>query len=187
MNLHRNTVRITTGAIAGLAIVGGVLATATYAEPSSPETSSPRVTTVTAVEDDDVATGRTLPSDAVSAVLAAAQDAADERGVRVTVAVVDRAGNTIGLLKDEGAGPQTAQSAIDKAFTAVSFGQATGDLGKAASGNKPNIGDIPGTLFLPGGVPVTFEDAPIAGVGVGGAPDGAIDEEIASAAIAALG
>ncbi|USY20043.1 heme-binding protein [Nocardiopsis exhalans] len=55
-----------------------------------------------------------------------------------------------------------------------------------ATGDGPNISDIPGALFLPGGVPLESENGPIAGIGVGGAPDGAIDEEIAMAAVEVL-
>ncbi|MEU3212844.1 heme-binding protein [Nocardiopsis alba] len=58
---------------------------------------------------------------------------------------------------------------------------------RSARGDRlRGFADIPGTLFLAGGVPVTSDDAPIAGIGVGGAPSGDIDEEIAQAALEAL-
>ena len=50
----------------------------------------------------------------------------------------------------------------------------------------PNLKDIPGTLFLGGGVPVTARNAPIAGIGVAGAPSGTLDEKYAQAGAAAL-
>ncbi|MEE1813598.1 heme-binding protein, partial [Streptomyces sp. SP18ES09] len=47
--------------------------------------------------------------------------------------------------------------------------------------------DIPGTLFLAGGAPVTAKGAPIAGIGVAGAPSGDLDEKFAQAGVASLG
>ena len=50
----------------------------------------------------------------------------------------------------------------------------------------PNLKDIPGTLFLAGGAPVQVKGAPIAGIGVAGAPSGDLDEKFARAGVAAL-
>ncbi|MFE5549940.1 heme-binding protein, partial [Streptomyces sp. NPDC056534] len=73
-----------------------------------------------------------------------------------------------------------------KAFTAVSWNAPTSVLaGRLAQ--APNLKDIPGTLFLAGGAPVTAKGAPIAGIGVAGAPSGDLDEKFAQAGVAALG
>ncbi|MFF9476815.1 heme-binding protein, partial [Streptomyces roseolus] len=50
----------------------------------------------------------------------------------------------------------------------------------------PNLKDIPGTLFLGGGAPVTAKNAPIAGIGVAGAPSGDLDQKFAQAGVDAL-
>ncbi|WP_033203687.1 heme-binding protein [Streptomyces wedmorensis] len=42
------------------------------------------------------------------------------------------------------------------------------------------------TLFLGGGAPVTAKGAPIAGIGVAGAPSGDLDEKFAQAGVASL-
>lgn len=125
----------------------------------------------------------TLSADAVLKIADAAMKEAAKQKQRVSVVVVDRSGATRLVLKGDGAGPQTEESARRKAFTAVSFGKATSELGKGLTGTGPSIADIPGTLFLGGGVPVTSGGAPIAGIGVGGAPSGDIDESIAQAAL----
>jgi uncharacterized protein GlcG (DUF336 family) len=52
--------------------------------------------------------------------------------------------------------------------------------------DAPNLKGMPGTLFLGGGVPVTADQALIAGIGVAGAPSGALDEKFARAGGAAL-
>ncbi|MEU6661966.1 heme-binding protein [Streptomyces sp. NPDC046821] len=115
----------------------------------------------------------------------AAMDAAVREGQRVSVAVVDRNGNTIVTLRGDGAGPQSYESAIRKAYTAVSWNAPTSELVKRLQ-TTPTLADIPGTLFLAGGVPVTAKGAPIAGIGVAGAPSGDLDEKFARAGADAL-
>ncbi|MFC9733839.1 heme-binding protein [Streptomyces roseolus] len=120
-------------------------------------------------------------TDAAEAVL----DAAEKENQRVSVAVVDRNGNTLVTLRGDGAGPQSYESAVKKAFTAVSWNAPTSELVKRLE-QAPNLKDIPGTLFLGGGAPVTAGGAPIAGIGVAGAPSGDLDEKFARAGVAEL-
>ncbi|MFF5427011.1 MULTISPECIES: heme-binding protein [unclassified Streptomyces] len=126
-----------------------------------------------------------LTIDAATKAARAALDAAEKENQRISVAVVDRNGNTIVTLRGDGAGPQSYESAERKAFTAVSWNAPTSVLaGRLAQ--TPNLKDIPGTLFLGGGAPVTAKGAPIAGIGVAGAPSGDLDEKFAQAGVAAL-
>lgn len=122
---------------------------------------------------------------AASKAAEAALDAAKKENQRVTVAVVDRNGNTIVTLRGDGAGPQSYESAERKAYTAVSWNAPTSELAKRLT-QTPNLKDIPGTLFLAGGAPVTAKGAPVAGIGVAGAPSGDLDEKFAKAGVAAL-
>ncbi|MGX1132079.1 uncharacterized protein GlcG (DUF336 family) [Streptomyces glaucescens] len=126
-----------------------------------------------------------LTVDAATEAAQATLDAAEKDGQRVSVAVVDRNGNTIVTLRGDGAGPQSYESAERKAFTAVSWNAPTSELVKRLE-QAPNLKDIPGTLFLGGGAPVTAKGAPIAGIGVAGAPSGDLDEKYARAGVAAL-
>ncbi|MGX1270977.1 GlcG/HbpS family heme-binding protein [Streptomyces phaeoluteigriseus] len=116
----------------------------------------------------------------------AAVAAAEKENQHVSVAVVDRNGNTLVTLRGDGAGPQSYESAERKAFTAVSWNAPTSELAKRLE-QAPNLKDIPGTLFLGGGAPVTAQGAPVAGIGVAGAPSGDLDEKFARAGVAALG
>ncbi|MGK5553101.1 GlcG/HbpS family heme-binding protein, partial [Actinomadura kijaniata] len=125
-------------------------------------------------------------ADAAMKIADAVQKEAARRNQRVAVAIVDRSGDLRLVVKGDGAGPQTVESARRKAFTAVAFGQPTSRLAGSATGDGPTVKDIPGTLFLAGGVPVASGGAPVAGVGVGGAPSGAIDEAIAQAGLKAV-
>ncbi|MFD8210902.1 heme-binding protein [Streptomyces sp. NPDC059695] len=126
-----------------------------------------------------------LTIEAATKAAQATLDAAEKENQRVSVAVVDRNGNTIVTLRGDGAGPQSYESAERKAFTAVSWNAPTSVLaGRLA--NAPTLKDIPGTLFLAGGAPVTAKGAPIAGIGVAGAPSGDLDEKFAQAGVASL-
>ncbi|MDI3404189.1 GlcG/HbpS family heme-binding protein [Streptomyces cavernicola] len=127
-----------------------------------------------------------LTVDAATKAAQAALDAAEKENQRITVAVVDRNGNTIVTLRGDGAGPQSYESAERKAYTAVSWNAPTSELVKRLE-QAPNLKDIPGTLFLGGGAPVAEEGTPIAGIGVAGAPSGELDEKFAKAGVAALG
>jgi uncharacterized protein GlcG (DUF336 family) len=88
-------------------------------------------------------------------------------------------------LRGDGSGPQSYDSAALKAYTAVSWNAPTSELVKRLA-QAPTLKDIPGTLFLAGGAPVAVKGAPVAGVGVAGAPSGDLDEQFARAGVAAL-
>ncbi|MFF4412933.1 heme-binding protein [Streptosporangium sp. NPDC001559] len=172
--------RLVVGSLTGLAIMAGTLGFA-VAAPAQAAPAKNEQRAGQAVVQTDV-----LSADAALTIADAAMKEAAKRRQRVTVVIVDRSGVTRLVLKGDGAGPQTEESARRKAFTAVSFGRTTSELGKGVTGGGPNIADIPGTLFLGGGVPVASGGAPIAGIGVGGAPSGDIDEAIAQEGLKAV-
>ncbi|MFD7137867.1 heme-binding protein [Streptomyces sp. NPDC059894] len=172
--------RITTGA-AALAVVGAAAFGTVSANASAPAT----VPAAAAAAGTTTASTH-LTIEAATKAAQAALHAAEEDGQRVTVAVVDRNGSTVVTLRGDGAGPQSYESAERKAFTAVSWNAPTSELAGRLE-QTPNLKDIPGTLFLGGGVPVTSRNAPIAGIGVAGAPSGTLDEKYAQAGAAALG
>lgn len=122
-------------------------------------------------------------AEAVGAALAKCQA---EKLPFVTVALVDRFGTVQALLRGDNAAEHTIESAKQKAYTAAAFGAPTSELAKRITGNGPGIADLPGTLFLPGGVPLKVNGVSVAGIGVGGAPDGRLDEACANAGAAVL-
>ncbi|MBH5333686.1 heme-binding protein [Streptomyces pactum] len=166
-------------ALAGTAVFGAVSATAS---PAAPQAAPVRAD----VHDKDLTRSTHLSAAAAERAARATLDAARRDGQKVSVAVVDRNGNTLVTLRGDGAGPQSYESAVRKAFTAVSWNAPTSDLVKRLD-QAPTLKDIPGTLFLAGGVPATADGAPVAGIGVAGAPSGALDEKYAQAGLAALG
>ncbi|MEY9988662.1 uncharacterized protein GlcG (DUF336 family) [Streptomyces sp. V4I8] len=183
--VHRNfsrRARVATGgavlAVVALAGFGAVSANASASAtaPAAASADAPDRATTTSTH---------LTVDAATKAAQAALDAAEKENQRVTVAVVDRNGNTIVTLRGDGAGPRSYESAERKAFTAVAWNAPTSQLAERLE-QAPNLKDIPGTLFLPGGVPVTADKAPFAGIGVAGAPSGALDEKFAQAGANAI-
>ena len=177
MSTFSTRARIVTGA-AGLAVVGAATFGALSANADAKPAAKP-----TAVK--GLITTQHLSVASASKAAQGALDAAAKAGQHVSVAVVDRDGNVIVQLRGDGAGPQSFSSAEEKAFTAVSWNNKTSVLVSNLQQN-PTLKDIPGTLFLAGGVPVDSNSAPIAGIGVAGAPSGTMDEAYAQAGVDAL-
>ncbi|WP_405710838.1 heme-binding protein [Streptomyces sp. NBC_00046] len=168
-------------------VIGGTLAGAaalgTFAVVSVNAGSSPSAAARSEAAGENLARSTHLSIDAACRAAQAVLDAAAKENQRVAVA--DRNGNAVVTLRGDGAGPQSYEAAEKKAFTAVSWNAPTSELVKRLE-NTPKLKDIPGTLFLGGGVPVDAEGAPIAGIGVAGAPSGDLDEKFARAGAAAL-
>ncbi|SDK22925.1 GlcG/HbpS family heme-binding protein [Streptomyces indicus] len=173
--------RVMTGGALAVAIAGGGFGV--YSAGASTD-AAPAAVAADAAEGNVMQTNH-LTVEAATEAAEAALDEAKKQNQRVSVAVVDRNGNTILTMRGDGAGPQSYESAVKKAFTAVSWNAPTSELVKRLE-NAPTLKDIPGTLFLGGGAPVTVGGAPVAGIGVAGAPSGDIDEKIAQAGVAAL-
>ncbi|MFF8715249.1 heme-binding protein [Streptomyces sp. NPDC015184] len=174
--------RVLTGTVAAAAIAGtfGVVS----ANAAAPAAAPAAVTADAANKNLTRSTHLTI--EAATKAARATLDAAEKENQRVSVAVVDRDGNTVVTLRGDGAGPQSYESAVKKAYTAVSWNAPTSELVERLE-NAPTLKDIPHTLFLGGGAPVTAKGAPIAGIGVAGAPSGDLDEKFARAGVAALG
>ncbi|MER5949652.1 heme-binding protein [Streptomyces sp. NPDC001904] len=177
-NMSRRA-RIATGGAVLAAVAAGTLGTV------SANASAPAAAPAANVKSATTTTSTHLTAEAANKAALAALHAAEKENQKVSVAVVDRNGNTILTLRGDGAGPQSYESAEKKAYTAVSWNAPTSELAKRLE-STPNLKDIPGTLFLAGGAPVTAKNAPIAGIGVAGAPSGDQDEKFAQAGVAAL-
>ncbi|KOU45523.1 GlcG/HbpS family heme-binding protein [Streptomyces sp. NPDC054949] len=174
--------RVLTGTALAVALGAGTFGAAGASAAQSESAPAAAVQAASSKKDDDrnFTTSTHLTVDAASRAAQAALKAAEKEGQKVTVAVVDRNGNTLVTLRGDGAGPQSYESAQRKAYTAVSWNAPTSVLaGRLAQ--TPNLKDIPGTLFLGGGTPVQAKGAPVAGIGVAGAPSGDLDEKFAKA------
>jgi uncharacterized protein GlcG (DUF336 family) len=130
--------------------------------------------------------GIELALEAARAVLATGQG----RGYRIAVAVADRGGHLLVLLRSDGAGPHLIDSARRKAYTAASARNRTSAMSKAVderSGEPdPHLVYLEGVLMVGGGVPIVAGGEIIGAIGVGGSPGSIHDEECAEAGIAQI-
>ena len=132
-----------------------------------------------------------ITAEAAAAAVQAAVEHATARGWKINVAVSDRAGNLMAFLRMPGAFIHSIDIAIDKAYTAASFGFRTKDwmsLIGADEGMKLGFSAQPRLIVFGGGVPIRLagEAEWIGGLGVSGASE-AQDEECALAGLAAIG
>lgn len=129
-----------------------------------------------------------ISAEAAAAACAAAVAHATAKGWKVNVAVVDRGGNLMAFLRMPGAFIHSINIAIDKAYTAASFGFPTkawmGAIGHD-EGMKLGFSAQPRLIVFGGGLPVGSGDW-LGGIGVSGASE-AQDEECARAGLAAIG
>ena len=120
----------------------------------------------------------------------AAAKKAQGLGVRVNIAVVDAAGNLAAFLRVPGAPLHSIDIAIDKAFTAASFGLPTGRWSEALQNHSEAVrqGIVlrPRFIAFGGGLPIIEATHCIGGIGVSGGSEEE-DEHCAEAGLQALG
>jgi len=141
------------------AMLLGANATAAHAAPAAPATFSLKQLTL----------------ETAQRAAQAALEKCRKDGAQVAVAVVDRGGNTQVMLRDRFAGAHTPDTAVNKAWTSVSFKTSTTELGKETESNT-----------VGGGLMIEAGGALLGGIGVSGAPGGAMDEACAQAGIKAI-
>ena len=120
----------------------------------------------------------------------AAVQAAGDRGVHINVAVVDASGVLAAFLRMPGAPLHSIDIAIDKAYTAVSFGLATsqwqGALQQHSMAVREGLVLRPRFVAFGGGLPIIESGQRIGGIGVSGGSEQE-DEACARAGLAAIG
>jgi uncharacterized protein GlcG (DUF336 family) len=129
-------------------------------------------------------TQRNLSLPMAKMIAEAALGACKAKGYNTAVAVVDRAGQVMVILRDEQATAQQAEMARRKAYTARMFRTTTLEFQKRTSdpayAAQRDIADI---LALGGGVPIQVGNDIIGGVGSSGSSQ-QMDDECAKAGVA---
>ena len=131
---------------------------------------------------------RSLTPEAALRAARAALASCAKSSYQVAVAVADRAGNPLVMLRDRYAGPHTVDTATHKAYTALTFKLDTLSLaqstrpGEAAEG----IRLLPRVVAIGGGRPIESAGSIVGAIGVSGAPGGDADDTCAKAGIAAI-
>jgi uncharacterized protein GlcG (DUF336 family) len=165
--------------VAGAVAVGAVVLTvvlqgAAQAAPSAPAPAAVKV-----------GTAKVLPLAAAQKAANAALQSCAKKGFPVAVAIVDRDGVLITQIRADGATGATIDASKGKAVAAAGFQSPTSALQEAAK-TQPGFVTVPGFVILPGGLPIQGGGTVVAGIGVGGAPSGLIDEACATAGIQAI-
>ena len=127
------------------------------------------------------------PEVALEAAQAALKKCRDN-GFQVAVAVVDRFGQPQVMLRDRYAGLPAPDTAVGKAYTALSFRAATSELAKSIRSGQLDSGlaRLPHVAMLAGGLMIEAGGTLLGGIGVSGAPGGDKDEECAKAGLDAI-
>jgi len=128
-----------------------------------------------------------ISKDAAQALLAAAGAASRDLGITVTIAVTDAGGHLAALARDDGAPFLTVNVAIDKAWTATSFGLPThawADI--VANPAVAQLAHQPRLVAVGGGVPIVSRGRVVGGIGISGG-NAAQDREAAEIALKAVG
>jgi uncharacterized protein GlcG (DUF336 family) len=142
------------------------------------------VCTCTAIAQ-DIRQEKTITLGLASEAAAEALRFCEEKGWKVSVAVVDRSAQLSVQMRADGAGPHTIDSSRRKAFTSASLREGTTAMLDIINKNPAaaNLEMIDGFLILGGGLPIRAGGEVIGGIGVGGAPGGHLDDECAAAGI----
>ena len=106
-------------------------------------------------------------------------------GYKVSVTIVDKAGNVAAQIRGDGTNPHTMEFGRLKAYTARTRGQTSLEFMKlVADPANAYLKQIPNTVAVGGGVPIKAGNEVIGAIGVSGAPGGEKDEVCANAGIA---
>ena len=133
-------------------------------------------------------TKRSITTEAATRLLDGADAAAKAKGVPMVIAVVDEGGVLKAFRRMDGAALLSVDLAIDKAYTAVSFGVPSHGWYDFIKDDPPLLHGIvktPRLVVFGGGYPVTDDGVVIGGIGVSGGHYSQ-DMEIAEAGLAAL-
>ncbi len=123
------------------------------------------------------------------AVVAAAEQKADEIGQPMNIAVVDAGGNLVTHVRQDGAWIGSIDISISKAWTAKAFDIQTKDLGDNSQPTQQFFGihttNGGRVAIFAGGVPLVRDGVVVGGLGVSGG-SGEQDQAVAEAGLAAL-
>ena len=125
--------------------------------------------------------------DAAQALIEAARVASRDIGIHVTIAVTDAGGHLSALARDDGAPFLSVNVAIDKAWTATSFGLPThvwadviGNPAVAQLAHQPRL------VAVGGGLPIVSAGRVVGGIGISGG-SAEQDRQAAEVALKQLG
>lgn len=131
---------------------------------------------------------RSITPEAALRAARAALATCARNGHQIAVAVTDRAGHALVMLRDRHAGPHTPATATSKAYTALTFKLDTLAFARATQAGEPSSGvrQLPGVVAMGGGRPIESAGSLVGAIGVSGAPGGDADDLCAKAGVAEI-
>lgn len=132
----------------------------------------------------DLPAKKFLPASIAAEIAKTAAESCAAQGYKVSVHVVGEEGQTIVAVRGDGTGPHTFENSQRKAYTARTFGVASGEFAQRVKDN-PTSGALrlDHIVAAQGALPIKLGDAVIGAVGVSGAPGGEKDEACAKAGV----
>jgi uncharacterized protein GlcG (DUF336 family) len=119
------------------------------------------------------------------AIIQGTLDQCTKDGYKVSVTVVDKAGNVAASVRGDGTNPHTMEFSRLKAYTARTRGQTSLEFMKLTSDPaSAYLRQIPNVVAVGGGVPIKVGNEVIGAAGASGAPGGEKDEACVLAGIA---
>lgn len=131
---------------------------------------------------------QSLTPEAALRAARAALETCSRNGHQVAVAVTDRAGHPLVMLRDRLAGPHTPETAVNKAYTALTFKMDTLAFARATQAGEAvsGIRQIARLVAVGGGRPIEAGGSMVGSIAVSGAPGGEADDACAKAGINAI-
>jgi uncharacterized protein GlcG (DUF336 family) len=131
---------------------------------------------------------RTITPEAALRAARAALSSCAKSGFQVAVAVTDRSGHPLVMLRDRHAGPHTPETAGNKAYSALTFKIDTQSLARLTQPGEPSAGirQLPRVVAVGGGRAIEAAGSLVGAIGVSGAPSGDADDTCAKAGIAEI-
>lgn len=117
-------------------------------------------------------TERSLSLNAALELASTALEACRRHGSQVSITVLDHAGRTKVMLRDDGASPHSVQHSLNKAYTALTYRMPSGEWGKRAVANPGSAGALRLDMIATasGGLPIRAGSAVVGAVGISGTP-----------------
>jgi uncharacterized protein GlcG (DUF336 family) len=132
---------------------------------------------------------RSIAANAALEMATAALDACRKHGSLVTITILDRAGRTVAMVRDDGASPHSVEHSLRKAYTALTYNMSSADYGKGAATSAAGAGvlHLANITTAAGGLPIRAGNTLVGAIGISGTPGakggGTADEGCARAGI----
>ena len=134
----------------------------------------------------DVLTTHRISAALANEAVGAAVASCAKQGYSETAVLLDSDGVRQAVLRGDGAGIHTLDSANDKAYTSLTFRTDTGALVQRAQVLGPLTSKLPHLLLFQGGLVIKIGDEVVGAIGAAGAPGGPLDEACARAGLDAI-